>query len=206
MTRFPTPFVLTVLACVALPLAAMAVVESKTGTEYPDEITVETAGGSAELKATGVGLREKTFMKVDVYTIVSYIPADATLAGEAKEAGLALIALDAPKRIQMDLRRGFSREKLINAFVDVIKKNYEDTSAIDDDMATFSAYFTRDAEEGDLIVFDYCPQKGLTTILNGEVTGVIENFAFTRALWTVWFGEKPANKGLREDLLAEVLE
>ena len=34
-----------------------------------------------------------------------------------------------PKRIQMDLLRGFSREKLVNSFLEVIEKNYESTAA-----------------------------------------------------------------------------
>ena len=36
--------------------------------------------------------------------------------------------------------------------VGVIEKNYDDTSAFDADMETFQAYFTRDAQEGDIIV------------------------------------------------------
>jgi hypothetical protein len=44
---------------------------------------------------------------------------------------------------------------------------------------------------------------GLTTELNGEVKGTIANPALTEALWTVWFGEKPANKGLRKALSGE---
>ncbi|MBU0741205.1 chalcone isomerase family protein [bacterium] len=189
------------LLLLLLPLAAGAVVEPKTLTEYPDQITVESDQGDVVMKVTGAGLREKTFLKVDVYTIASYVDNGATLEGEP---GVALCALDAPKRIQMDLRRGFSRDKLINAFIEGIEKNVEDTSGIADDMETFKAYFTRDAQDGDLIIFDYCPLKGLTTILNGEITGVIDNFDFVKAMWTVWFGEKPANNGLKQALLSQI--
>ena len=190
---------LIVLGLLALPLAASALTEPKTGVEYPDQITMETAQGEVVLKATGVGLREKTFMKVDVYTIVSYVAADVVLEDEP---GVALCDLNAPKRIRMDLRRGFSREKLINAFIEGIDKNMDDTSAIAADMEVFKAYFTRDAQDGDLIIFDYSPVKGLTTELNGETMGVIDNAEFARAMWTVWFGKKPANGGLKKALLS----
>ena len=103
----------------------------------------------------------------------------------------------------MDLRRSFSREKLIKAFVEVIEKNYDDLSAFAADLDTFEAYFERDAEDGDVIIFDYCPGAGLTTTLNGEVRGVIANPAFSEALWTVWFGAKPANDGLKKALLGQ---
>ncbi|MBC8426137.1 chalcone isomerase family protein [bacterium] len=187
----------------ALPLAANAVVEPKTQTEYPDEITVSDDEGSVVMKATGVGLREKTFMKVDVYTIVSYVDGGATLDDEP---GLALCALKAPKRIQMDLRRSFSREKLVNSFTAGIEKNVDDTSGITTEMDTFLSYFTRDAEDGDRIIFDYCPQRGLSTKVNDEVMGVIENFDFVEAMWMVWFGEKPTNGGLKKALLAQVTD
>ena len=72
-------------------------------------------------------------------------------------------------------------------------------------MATFEGYFDRDARDGDVIIFDYCPATGLTTTLNGEVRGVITNPAFVEALWSVWFGKKPASDGLKKHLLSAVM-
>ena len=102
--------------------------------------------------------------------------------------------------LRMDLRRGFSREKLIGAFREVIEKNYPDLGPISDDMATFEAYFTRDAQAGDVILFTYLPGQGLTTELNGEAKGTITNLKFVEALWSVWFGAEPASKDMRADL------
>jgi hypothetical protein len=184
-----------------LPLAASAVVEPKTKTEYPDTATIEVGGAKHELAVTGVGLREKTLLKVDVYTIVSYVAAGTTLADDQ---GVSLLTVDAPKQLRMDLRRGFSREKLIKSFQEVIEKNYDDTSAFDAEMETFFGYFVNDAQENDVLIFTYAPGQGLTTNLNGEEKGVIANFSFTQALWTVWFGEKPANGGLKKALLSEL--
>ncbi|MFO7654799.1 MAG: chalcone isomerase family protein [Candidatus Krumholzibacteriia bacterium] len=190
--------VLTVALLAASP--AGAVTEPKTGTEYPDTLGVEVDGETILLTATGAGLREKTFLKVDVYSIVSYLDCEVE---PGDDAARTVLTSDAPKRIQMDLRRSFGRDKLVDTFRDVIGKNYDDTSAFADDLQTFLAYFDRDAQEGDRLVFDYHPGRGLTTILNGEVKGVIDNPEFAQALWTVWFGEKPADKGLRRDLTAQ---
>jgi len=188
---------LMLLVVLALPLVAGAVVEPKSGVEYPDQIIVHE---TATLNATGVGLREKTFLKVDVYTIVSYVM-DGTDLGD--NHGEALINLDSGKKLQMDLRRGFSKAKLISAFSDVIDDNYEDQSAFAEDMATFFAYFTRDAEKGDVIEFMYCPQEKLVTTVNGEEMGTIDNFEFVKALWSVWFAEKPASNSLKDALLGK---
>ncbi len=190
------------LAAVAIVLLAaaqaMAIVEAKTGTEYPDQVTVTTDAGDQVLVATGTALREKTVMKVDVYTVASYVAQSADLGGGDRAA--AIWKLDAPKRLRMDLRRSFSREKLIGAFREVITENYADLTPIAADMQTFEAYFGRDARSGDVILFTYLPGVGLTVELNGEVKGTIANPAFVEALWSVWFGAKPVNGDMQAKL------
>ena len=197
MTRINSTFLTFVLAALMLPLAAGAVVEPKSGTEYPDTVAMDVAGESVTLKVTGVGLREKTFMKVDVYTIVSYVGEDFAGTG-----GADVMAYAGPKRLRMDLPRGFSREKLVNSFSETIEKNYDDLHAFAEDMDCFLAYFDRDAQEADVLVFDFAPDTGLTTYLNGEVKGVITNEAFVEALWSIWLGKKPTNDGLKEAMLS----
>ena len=192
---------LLALVILMMPWSAGAIIEPDTEMEYDDTVTIETDGASHKLTVTGVGLREKTFMKVNVYCIVSYVATGTELKGDL---GVSLLELDAPKMIRMDLLRGFSREKLVNAFKDVIEENYEDQSAFAADMETFFAYFKKDAEEEDILIFTYVPGTGLKTVLNGEDQGLITNFEFVKALWTVWFGEEPASDGLKEDLLAKV--
>lgn len=200
MARMSGRLGLVALVLLSLPLHALAIVEPGTETEYPDTVTLEVGGQSCDLNVTGVGLREKTFLKVDVYTIASYVDASVDLGADP---GRTLLTVDAPKRIRMDLRRGFSREKLVKAFTEVIDKNYDDTGAFAAELDTFTGYFKRDAEENDVLLFTYVPGVGLTTSLNGEDLGVIANFAFTEALWTVWFGEKPADGGLKKALAGQ---
>ena len=192
---------LLALVILMMPWSAGAIVEPGTEMEYPDTVTIETDGASHTLTVTGVGLREKTFMKVNVYAIVSYVAAGTQLKGDL---GMSLLELDAPKMIRMDLLRGFSREKLCNAFKDVIEENYDDRTPFESDMEAFLTYFTADAQEGDVLVFTYLPGMGLKTELNGEEKEIIKNFEFVKALWTVWFGEDPASDGLKENLLAQV--
>jgi hypothetical protein len=188
----------------AFPLLAGAMVEPDTKREYPDEVKVGEGEAGYTLVGTGVALREKTFLKVDVYVIASYVCSKAKFEGDQKQKAADLLALDGNKRLIMDLTRGFSAEKLKGAFSEVIEKNYDDMSAFQEDMDTFLGYFTKDAEDGDNLVFDYQPQVGLTTILNGDTLGVIKNFEFVKALWTVWFGEKPANDGMKKALVAQI--
>ncbi len=189
---------LAVLATVLLlAVQAAAIVESKTGTEYPDKVTIMTDAGDQVLNVTGTALREKTVLKVDIYTIASYVAAGADLGADR---AAAIWKLDAPKHLCMNLRRSFSREKLIGAFREVIEKNYPDTAPFAADMQTFEAYFDRDAKSGDVIKFTYVPGKGVTTELNGEAKGTIANPAFAQALWSVWFGAQPVSTDIRTNL------
>ncbi len=192
---------LCVLLIILVPVTALAMVEPDTKKEYPDEMTLGSGDGAYTLVATGVGLREKTFLKVDVYVIASYVSSDAQL-GENKARDL--MDLNANKQIIMDLTRSFSAEKLKKALTEIIDKNFEDQSAFADDLATLVGYFTEEAREGDHLVFDYNVDTGLTTSLNGEVKGTIQNFELVRALWSVWFGDSCADKGVRKNLLKNI--
>lgn len=201
MYRYARFASLLALIILMMPWTAGAIIEPETEMEFDDTVTIETDGASYTLAVTGVGLREKTFMKVNVYAIVSYVSEGTQLKGDL---GKALLELDAPKMIRMELVRSFSREKLCNAFKDVIEENYDDQAPFASDLEAFLAYFTADAEEGDVLVFTYLPGIGMTTVLNGEEKEIITNFEFVKALWTVWFGEDPASDGLKEELLAKV--
>lgn len=196
MTRF-----VTLAISLMLPAAALAIVEPKTGTEYPDRIVVESPRGPVTMAATGVGLREKTMLKVDIYTIVSYVDTTAVL-GDSPTG--AVLTLDVPKRLQMDMRRDIDRQKLIDVFLQTIERNFTERASFAADLQTFLGYFDVDAHQGDRLVFDYLPQVGLTTSVNGVAKGTIDNLAFVTALWSVWFGKYPADESLTRALVAQV--
>ena len=140
---------------ILLPTAASAIVEKKSETEFPDEVSETVDGESYTMVATGVALREKTMLKVDVYAIVSYLDATATLEGDK---AAALITIQSPKQRQMEIRRGWSRDKLAKSFTDIIDKNYDDASPLADALVIFRVYFEKDAEDGDeLMTFAFRP-------------------------------------------------
>jgi len=185
-----------------MPAVALGLTEKETGRTYPDDIAVEVGGQPVDLVATGTALREKTAFRFNVYTIVSYV-AKGTDLGDDPAKGLMLA--DVPKRLRLDLLRGFSENKLRNSFDEDVRNNYGDRmDEISQDLSTFNAYWTRDAEKKDVIIFDYNPVRGLRTTLNGKELGVIKNKVFAQALWSVWFGKKPASSDMRKKLVAAV--
>jgi hypothetical protein len=198
MSRSVVVLVLSVLGAAG---SVQALVEPKSGVEYPDRVVVDTPAGPTTLVATGAGLRERTILKADVYTVVSYVQESAELGADPVAA---ILTLDAPKRLQMDMRRDVGQGKLESTLTKVIAANVGDLSPIAADLATFFAYFPGDARKSDRIVFQYVPGVGLTTSLNGETKGVITNVAFVTALWSVWFGRYPEDGHLARALVSGV--
>jgi hypothetical protein len=199
IARLPLLLVLPVVLA-AGPSRAGEIVQEDTGIAFPETVAVADDGTTYALRATGVGLREATFLKINVYAAVSYVDASADLGKDPAEG---LIACECARRIRMDFVRTVSAEDIVGAFRDGVKKNYgEEIGAFADDLETFLAYFDREVEEGQVIELTYLPGPGLATVVAGEGRPSIGSPALARALWAIWFGEKPVSGGLKRDLLS----
>ncbi len=172
------------------------VVEGKTGKRYPSEIYIE---GEAFV-ATGTALREKTFMKINVYTIVSYVSREADFRAET---ATELVNYTGHKRIEMDLTRGLSRDQLIDSFTDGIKNNYRDISFFKSELDELKDCFVRDAEEGDKVIFIHNPQIGLVVQVNDKICAEIRNVDFMKAVWSIWLGKKPIDQQMKLQLISD---
>jgi len=65
-------------------------------------------------------------------------------------------------------------------------------------MAEFTAMFNRDSLKGDRILLFYKPGAGTTVTFNGADMGTVPGHDFMVALLKVWFGDNPADRGLKE--------
>ena len=186
----------------ARDLGAKEIVQEDTKIAFPDVITIEHGDKEYALRATGVGLREATFMKFNVYAMASYMEEGIELGDDP--AG-AIIETECAKRIEMRFVRNVGPDKITGAYRDGIKKNFKDeTGDFAEDLVVFLSNFDIEIEEGGSIVLTYLPGVGVGTSISGTDQGFIENAALGRALWTIWFGEKPVSKGMRKDLLSLV--
>ncbi|NNF08599.1 MAG: hypothetical protein HKN21_17690 [Candidatus Eisenbacteria bacterium] len=175
--------------------------EPDTKTAFPRVVSVEVLGQERLLEATGVGLREATFLKVNVYAICSYAEASATL-GDDHARGL--INADVAKRLHMKFVRDVEVKKVTDAFRDGIKKNFKkDEMPFSDDLETFITYFEEDIVVGDDMVLTSIPGQGIVVDYKGA-TKSLDNPALAKALWTIWFGKKPVSKSMKKGMLAEL--
>jgi len=178
------------LVLFTLLVAAPALAGSLAGVTMPD--TVEVAGQT--LKLNGMGLREATFLKIDVYVAGLYLV-------QPTHDAAAILADDGPKRLVMHFVRGVGAKKLVHAWHEGFEKvSGKDEAEIRAGEKQLCA-FMEDVSEGDEIVLTEIPGKGVEVSVKGKVKGVIPGRAFARALWSIWLGDEPPNEDLKEGLL-----
>ncbi|MCA9543636.1 MAG: chalcone isomerase family protein [Myxococcales bacterium] len=178
---------LALLALFALPLSAHALGVDDTKVDYPNTVTV--AGKT--LRATGAGLREKAW--VNVYTIASYVDADAKFKGAD-----GLVQADAVKVLHLIMQRDVSGEKMADATKEAFRKNTP--SGYDAELGQLVSWLKgKEAKEGEHIKFTYVPGQPLVCSRSGS-TIKLGDAGFATAFWKIYFGGKPADGDVKKAL------
>jgi|GEM_PF-600884 len=182
------------------PVGAADIVEEDTGTGFPQSIALEAGGKTFDLVATGVGLREATFLKVNVYAAASYV---AVGFDGGKHPAEALVAADMPKRIVMKFVRDVGADDVSKAYREGLEKNAKnEMKAFAEDLDAFLGFFSKDVKVGDTMTITYVPGIGLSATHNDRSLEAIADPGLARAVWAIWFGKKPVSKNLRRDMLS----
>lgn len=194
MKTHKTRLVFAVCLSVAL---AMSVVSFQTAS------AAEVAGvtlaefikiGGKDCQLAGKGIRKKVVIKVYVAGLYMEVPRlDPEIIINSEQA----------KGISMDfVYKKVEGEKLQGAWREGFDKNTPDRSPdLEEKMDRFVAMFTEDAVKGDHYLITYEPGAGTTVTIRDEVKGTIPGEDFMRAVMAIWFGEKPADKGLKKSVL-----
>lgn len=181
-----TAVVLAVVLAVALPATAAALAD----VELPDQVKV----GDVTLTLNGLGLREATFLKVDVYVAGLYLPSASSDAGE-------ILASDGPKVLHMHFVRKVGRDDIAKAWSEGFAKNLgAEASALAGDVERLNGWM-EDMGKGDSLRFTWNADGGVEVSVKGSRRGAIEDAAFARGLLAVFLGPEPPNPGLKDGLL-----
>lgn len=179
---------------IALAAALLAVGTTYAGTLEGVTLPDSQEVGGHTLVLNGMGLREATFLRVDVYVAGLYVP---TKTAEPE----TILATTEPKRLVMSFVRTVGKGKLTGAWTEGFEKNAGDASAeIAPGLAALNAAMV-DVRKGDTIVLTYLPDAGTTVTVKGKDAATIPGKAFQRVLFSIWVGPHPPNVGLREGLL-----
>jgi len=184
--------VILLAALVSVPLSVSPALPAEVGGATIPE-SLEIGGKSCSL--AGVGIRKKFVVKV--YAAGLYLENASTDPGE-------IIRSDQAKGMLMHfLHKKVEGEKLQQAWIDGFEANTPQSSAdLQGRMDKFVSLFADDALKGEEILMTYVPGTGTAVTIKGEVKGTIPGSDFMEALFAIWFGEKPADKGLKKGILA----
>ena len=155
----------------------------------------EVAG--TPLKLNGAGLRKIVFFKVYAGGLnVSEPTTDATKVFSDEKA----------RRVRLGLLRDVDGADFVEALEEGLNANLtpEKKAAIEKEVATLKTVMQTigDVVEGDLIDFDYVPEKGTVILRNGKpVAEPIPGKALYDAVLAIWLGDKPIDDTLKTGML-----
>jgi hypothetical protein len=182
---------LSLLALVALTVgfAANATAAECEGVEYPSSITVD----GKKLVLNGMGIREATFMEVDVYVAALYVPKKSSSPEK-------LVDPSTPKRLILHFVRDVDKSDIVDAYKASFEKAPEATQKkLKSEFAKLLSWMSS-IKEGQRQVFTYIPGKGTEVKTKGKVHGVLKGEEFVKFFLNIWLADPP-NEGLKTGLL-----
>jgi hypothetical protein len=179
------------LPCVAALLltASPALGLEVAGHQVPEALTID----GAALKLNGAGLRLATMFNVKVYVGALYLTTPASDPA-------AVVGADEAKSIRMTFLRDVDRDKMMETFREGFEKNSADAKALLPDLEKIATALPAEMKEKMELSVTYLPGKG-TTVAGPAGKVNVAGKPFADAMFRIWLGEKPADKGLKEAML-----
>ncbi len=171
-------------------LAGSAGAGRKAGVTMPDTIVV----AKQQLVLNGMGLREATWLDIDVYVAGLYVQHPTANAD-------ALIHNDEVKQLVLQFVRHVGHGDIVKAWHEGFAGNATVPIAkLDPYIKQLDAWMPS-FSDGDTLTFTYIPGQGVSVDVNGVRKGVIKDADFARSLFAIWLGPKPPTKDLKRGLL-----
>ncbi len=181
--------VLTLLITSCLSLLALEI----EGIKFPDSTQIE--GKTFVLNGAGLRIKKVAFIGVKVYAAGLYL--------ENKEKSPEKILNESVSKclVMKFIYSSVSKEKLSEAFEEgFLNNNPVLTEKLRPQVNQFLSFWS-EMKEGDEAKIIYTPSSGTTVIIKEKVAGKILGGDFSRLLFSVWLGNSPPNKELKDGLL-----
>lgn len=187
----PLPYILLLaqLFVVQLCLAPLTCYSAElAGVTLPD--STEVAG--TPLLLNGIGLREATVFKVDVYVAGLYLE-------KKTNDPVAILSDKGKKRLTMQFVRDVGVDKIRKGWVDGFTSNLPDVANLQEKISAFNNMMT-DISSGQSITLTFA-DSNVQIEVAGAKKGEIEGEDFQQALLSIWLGASPPNPELKSGLL-----
>jgi len=144
------------------------------------------------LTLNGAGIRKKLFVKVYVGSL--YTERKVTTPAQ-------LLADPGEKLIRMSfVYKKVEKEKIVEAFAEGLANNSTGVASSAEAKA-FLSWFTADFVAGDTVDISLFPDGTVSASHNRKALGTVRSPALVQGVLLIWFGEKPADGGLKKGML-----
>ena len=152
---------------------------------------------TVRLQLTGSAVRTKSIFKV--YTIDSYVE-----AGVKVRTAEELMDADAPKLLHLVMLRNVSGPEMSDAFVSLLRANHPEPAFEDEVKSVATLLRNRNVHKGDEIWFSHIPKVGIQCHLGEDMTHLVRNVAFSKAVWGNYFGKHNVGEHVKKGLLSRL--
>ncbi len=178
-------FVLSLILCICFAQGAQL-----GGVEYKEKVQYK----NKELVLNGLGIREATWLNIDVYVAALYLEKKAT-------DGSSILQSPETKKLAMQFVRDVKKKKIISAYEDSFEKilgdNYKSNQAVNDFLTKMI-----DMKVGSTMELGF-DGESVELFFNKKLVSTIKDKTFASSLLTIWLGDSPPNKGLKNGLLGK---
>lgn len=165
------------------------------GINFPEQVQIE----DNTLTLNGLGLRQATIFKVNVYVAALYV-------AQVSTDPQALLGSNTPKELILHFLHNVSDDDLKKAWEEGFAHNTkEQLSALHERIEMLKAWMV-DMKSGQQLTFIHKPGAGLQVDVNGARKGTIKGDDFAKAFLSIWLGAQPPNPALKSGLLGGACE
>ncbi|MBM7074508.1 chalcone isomerase family protein [Shewanella sp. 202IG2-18] len=162
-----------------------------SGVSVADNLNIE----SKPMLLNGSGVRSKFFF--DLYVGSLYLSNTTKDADKAMNETFAAIRLNIISGL-------ITKDKMQEAIVEGFEHaTHDNVKPIQSQIDEFMSLFDTGIKEGDQFTFVFHKGVGVTAYKNMNKLTDIKNETFRKALMAIWIGDKPAQKSLKKDMLAQ---
>ena len=146
------------------------------------------------LTLNGAGIRKKLFVKVYVGSL--YTERRVTTPAQ-------LLADPGEKLLRMNfVYKKVDKGDIVKTFAEGLENNSPGVARSAEAKA-FLSWFTADFVAGDTVDISLSPDGTVTATHNGKALGTVRSPALVQGVLLIWFGEKPADGGLKKGMLGQ---
>jgi hypothetical protein len=186
MMKYELPMIFAIAAL----SAGIAQGKECKGITFPDQAQVE---GTA-LTLNGLGLRQATMFKVNVYVGALYVTRTSTDPN-------AILGSDAPYELILHFVRDVGAGDISKGWEEGFEKNAKaQLPALKERIAMLTGWMA-DVKSGQRLTFSFRPGTGVQVNVNGAVKGTIKGDDFGKAFLSIWLGSDPPNPEIKAGLL-----